>query len=976
MKEATGQSAGLGQRAWTLLRYLLLASTLALLGPAWAAKTATSTTLNSSVNPSVIGQNTVLTATVSPAAASGSVTFKDGSTTLGTATLSAGVATLSKSFSTAGTHTLTAAYAGTSSYAASTSAVKTQTVTTQATSTTTLSANPNPAPDGQSVTLSASVSPASATGNVTFKDGTTPLGTGTLNGGIASLSTSALAQGSHSLSASYAGDAGTAPSSSSAVSVQVVTPVSLPSPPLSPVPVANYEYDAQGNPTKIVQAPGVSGFDFATRSSYDALSRRKDTTDAKNGVTQFGYDGGDRTVQVTDPRNLVTQYPRNGLGDATSLISPDTGTANHTYDAAGNLLTRTDSRGVLATYSYEELNRLAGITYTQSGQTTLAYSWVYDQTGPGFSYGIGRLTSTNHPSGSTQYAHDPQGRVVSELQRVNAASGANSTQITRTVSYGYDAGGHITSITYPSGRKLSITYTGGKASAIALAKDASSTATTLIDLIRHAPFGPPVSWNWQMTNGPQASSRVYDTAGRMVRYQLGGFVRDIVYDAADRIASYTHYDALLGATAAANALNQSFGYDELGRLTSITAAAASWSIGYDANGNRTSVTLNGSPSSYTTSPTSNRLTAITNPARSFGYDNAGNTTSDSTSYTSTYNLAGRLTTLTKAGLTSTYTYDGMGRRVRKVTSSGASSTVLFVYDQDGQLLGEYDQNGVALREYVWLGSTPVAMFTPDPTPGNPPLVHFIHADHIDTPRIVVDRSNNLRWRWMAEPFGTTAPETNPASLGTFTQNLRFPGQYFDQESGLFYNMARYYGPGEGRYTQSDLIGLDGGINTFTYVENRPTSRTDPTGLMGFGGGGATNQSAKICPPEQCVDVVITSHPGVCDRNPDPMCAAGMQAAGFEGPYLSYKTKIDVPCVIKLGVGLKAGGFVAGEGFARYGPNGVAIAARNWGASSTVASEIGLIGNTLAAVATSTVVTTLSASFGAAQVLQHCTCYRQ
>jgi YD repeat-containing protein len=136
---------------------------------------------------------------------------------------------------------------------------------------------------------------------------------------------------------------------------------SLPSPPISPVPVANYEYDAQGNPTKIIQAPGVNGFNFATQSSYDALSRRKDTTDAKSGVTQFGYDGLDRTVQVTDPRNLVTQYPRNGLGDATSLISPDTGTASHTYDAAGNLLTRTDSRGVLATYSYDVLNRLAGI---------------------------------------------------------------------------------------------------------------------------------------------------------------------------------------------------------------------------------------------------------------------------------------------------------------------------------------------------------------------------------------------------------------------------------------------------------------------------------------------------------------------------------------------------------------------------------------------------------------------------------------
>jgi RHS repeat-associated protein len=177
--------------------------------------------------------------------------------------------------------------------------------------------------------------------------------------------------------------------------------------------------------------------------------------------------------------------------------------------------------------------------------------------------------------------------------------------------------------------------------------------------------------------------------------------------------------------------------------------------------------------------------------------------------------------LTKAGTTSTYSYDGMGRRVRKFTSSGSSSTVLFVYDQNGQILGEYDQSGNARREYVWMGSTPVAMFTPDPTPSNPPLVYFIHADHIDTPRVVVDKSNNLRWRWIAEPFGTTAPETNPASLGNFTLNLRFPGQYADQESGLSYNFFRDYDSSTGRYVQSDPIGLAGGINTYAYVSGKP-----------------------------------------------------------------------------------------------------------------------------------------------------------
>jgi len=171
--------------------------------------------------------------------------------------------------------------------------------------------------------------------------------------------------------------------------------------------------------------------------------------------------------------------------------------------------------------------------------------------------------------------------------------------------------------------------------------------------------------------------------------------------------------------------------------------------------------------------------------------------------------------------------------VRKVSSTGPDSTVVFVYDQAGHLLGEYDRNGAALREYVWLRDTPMAMFTPDPAnPTGEPLVYFIHSDHLNTPRVVVDRQNRVRWRWLAEPFGTSAPETNPSGLGVFTQNLRFPGQYADQESGLFYNYHRYYAADGGRYTQSDPIGLAGGsVSTYGYVGGNPLALIDPEGLQ-------------------------------------------------------------------------------------------------------------------------------------------------
>jgi RHS repeat-associated protein len=168
--------------------------------------------------------------------------------------------------------------------------------------------------------------------------------------------------------------------------------------------------------------------------------------------------------------------------------------------------------------------------------------------------------------------------------------------------------------------------------------------------------------------------------------------------------------------------------------------------------------------------------------------------------------------------------------VRKFSSTGAASTVIFVYDQGGQILGEYDSTGKAIREYVWMDSTPVAVFTPDPAaPAGNPLVYTIHTDHLDAPRVVVDKNGAIRWRWLAEPFGTTAPETNPSNTGAFALHLRFPGQYFDQESGLHYNYFRDYDPSIGRYVQSDPIGLKGGINTYTYALNQPARYVDPDG---------------------------------------------------------------------------------------------------------------------------------------------------
>jgi predicted transcriptional regulator len=191
---------------------------------------ATSTALTSSQNPSALGQAVTFTATVTPTSGSGTptgtVTFKDGATTLATVPLSGTTAAFTTSSLTVGSHSITATYNGDTNFASSTSPVLIQTVGQAATSTA-LTSSQNPSALGQAVTFTATVTPTSGsgtpTGTVTFKDGATTLGTGTLNAsGQASFTISSLSAGSHSITAVYGGDSNFTGSTSPALTQTVV----------------------------------------------------------------------------------------------------------------------------------------------------------------------------------------------------------------------------------------------------------------------------------------------------------------------------------------------------------------------------------------------------------------------------------------------------------------------------------------------------------------------------------------------------------------------------------------------------------------------------------------------------------------------------------------------------------------------------------------------------------------------------------
>ena len=184
-----------------------------------------------------------------------------------------------------------------------------------------------------------------------------------------------------------------------------------------------------------------------------------------------------------------------------------------------------------------------------------------------------------------------------------------------------------------------------------------------------------------------------------------------------------------------------------------------------------------------------------------------------------YDDRGRLVSVDSGSVI--YAHNGQGQRVKKDDSS---TITLFAYDEAGQLIGEYDDTGTAVQETVWFNGAPVAVLVGSNK-------YYVHTDHLGTPR-AISNGNTVIWRWESDPFGTTAPQEDPdGDLTDIVYNLRFPGQYFDSETGLHYNYFRTYDPSTGRYLESDPIGLQGGLNTYGYVGGNPLAMIDPLGLV-------------------------------------------------------------------------------------------------------------------------------------------------
>lgn len=576
-----------------------------------------------------------------------------------------------------------------------------------------------------------------------------------------------------------------------------------------------FAYDANGNPQTVTDA-----LQRVTSQQYDPLNRLAQTLQDVGGVAaeiRSQYNALDQVTQVTDSKGLHTTYAYNGFGDLTGQVSPDSGASSFTVDAAGNRKRATDARGVTATYHYDALNRLIGIAYPDPN-LDVGYSYDVAPTACATDerFAKGRLGQVLHANGSTQYCHDRFGQVTRKVQTLNG--------VASTLRYAYSKAGRLTALTYPDGSVADyVRDTQGRISQIGLTRPGQARQI-VVNNVTYAAFGPATGWTYgngrqlqrplDLDYRPQA---VHDPAA-------GGLSLGYGYDP---VGSITELKNGTGSTVLAK-----YAYDALGRLTQTqdgTTGTPIETYTYDATGNRTALTTSAGTASYTYPATSHRLTAVDGEARS--HDAVGNTTSIG-SKAFTYNDANRMNAVKQGNATlESYVYNHRGERVLRTPAGGAAQITL--YDEAGQWLGNYSATGQAQQQAIWLDNYPVALLNV-PVTGVPALA-YVQPDHLGTPRVVIDPVRDVAiWEWSnkSEVFGNQIPSADPDGDGVaFELALRFPGQQATDASGLFYNYQREYDPAVGRYSQSDPIGLEGGVNTYAYVGSMPIALNDPHGLQ-------------------------------------------------------------------------------------------------------------------------------------------------
>jgi RHS repeat-associated protein len=622
---------------------------------------------------------------------------------------------------------------------------------------------------------------------------------------------------------------------------------------------AYFSYDVEG---RIISQPndgGAQNITFAYGAGAQATS-----TDALGNSTVTLFNEFGQPGQITDPLGRSTEFTYDSNRNLVLVAGPGAVTYSYAYDARGNLLRETDPLGNVtqfsytsqfghlqnftdpngntAKYSYSATGDLLNITYPDGSQQQFSYNPLGSLTesidGNGnpidYQYNInGQLTRKDFSDGtSAEYSYDAHGNMV---------SASNSTG---PYTLQYNSADLLIESTDPFGHFLKFTYdSGGR-------RTQSSDQT-----------GFTVNYSYDVigrlerlsdSNDNVIVSYTYDAAGHLITKDLGNGTHTVyTYDAESNVLSITNY-------APDHSTINSFDlytYDEIGNVLSDTSQIGEWIYSYDADshldravftpdsanaggltaqnidyvydpdGNRTSESANGIVTTYVVNDVDEILSSTTagQGTTSFTYDRNGNLLSELsptgslTNYT--LNSLGKLITITTQNSIDLFKYDPFGNRVAEV--AGDLTTI---YQVDPEGLGTIAATYTGLRNEITnytYGLGLVSQVRHDAT------VYYDFGRNGST--IGLSDSNGLYVdTYIYLPFG------EQATLSQSVPNIfTYSGQSGAIEDGNgFYNMrARIYLAAQGRFSSRDALGINAGINSYTYVQNNPENYIDPSGNL-------------------------------------------------------------------------------------------------------------------------------------------------
>ncbi len=594
-----------------------------------------------------------------------------------------------------------------------------------------------------------------------------------------------------------------------------------------------YTYDVLGNLCKVAQ--GAQRRYFA----YDSLSR---LLRARNPEQ-------DSLAALALPAGLVS--PLSDDNNGWSL--------KYEYDENSNLKRRTDARGILSEYTYDTLNR---VTYRNYSDSTPDVSYTFDGYADANGFHLianarGRVTQVKSEGtdGVNVYnytAFDSAGRVTATSQTTDG--------VTYTMpQYKYDLTGALVSETYPSGRVIETQYdvagriAGVKKSSGGYYAGGDPNVTDNPNVIGYAIQGSVAALRlgnglWEHTD--------YNNRLQPMRIRLGVsgaessvLQLDYGYGGANNNGNLKSQTITVPASGAQPGLaaTQTYTYDALNRLESareVVGTGETWkqTYAYDRYGNR-AFNVSQTTLPKLTAPGQTEQIEVASPSvqaatnrviedqngdgfKEYSYDKAGNLTCEARycgpATASPYYDYDAENRLTKAGGGptaggSSYSYDGDGRRVKKVT--GAAVTV-FVYDVEGRLVAEYGGG------QAQVGGT-----------------SYLTQDNLGSARVVTGQQGEVKARYDYQPFGEelSAGRSNYGGVGV---RQRYTGKERDEEIGLDFFGARYYSPSSGRFSSADPAEVNASRlvnpqrwNLYIFVINNPLTLYDPDGCQDKGKGG-------------------------------------------------------------------------------------------------------------------------------------------